>query len=493
MNEFILCLIKYTSIFLCMIYAFMKLQRIKPTVMDIFMLPLFILLAVILSIVKINAQILVPIGFLIFGILFLLIRFKKSVHEMVTVGTIALSYSLIAYGVSNIICCFVAIILDLAVAEALRPVFAQALMSICQIVSIWIYFKIRRFQGGIYPDSKNASFHIMLYISAICVVAMMFLYDENVKEYMLTAVMFIIVISGLLLIIWCRKHITYHYRDACAQQSFDSLENDLKQCKLNCDEIEYQFNVYAKQFHYLNKSLPDCLDLINHAAAETNCDYVRSAQKIMNSALQAMNIANEKCSLQNIPQTGIKLIDAPITRLFNESEKKNLEASVDISANVQSWLTDFMLDVNDIYTVLTYLGDNATISACDSPNAKVRIELCETADNKPLLRIYDSGKLFDESVLAKLGIAQITTHSDGHGIGLLSVFRILKNYYASFILDETIQKFGYTKCIEIAFDGKDSVIVRTFRNSVAHACADRTDLVIECPDEAAVCDASIAL
>lgn len=280
MNEFILCLIKYTSIFLCMIYAFMKLQRIKPTVMDLFMLPLFILLAVILSIVKINAQILVPIGFLIFGILFLLIRFKKSVHETVTSGIISLGMSIALYFIDFSLSMIVTAQFNFVINEEVRYILSSLFVAIIQIVSINIIFSIKRFQGGIYPDSKNASFHIMLYISAICVVAMMFLYDENVKEYMLTAVMFIIVISGLLLIIWCRKHITYHYRDACAQQSFDSLENDLKQCKLNCDEIEYQFNVYAKQFHYLNKSLPDCLDLINHAAAETNCDYVRSAQKL---------------------------------------------------------------------------------------------------------------------------------------------------------------------------------------------------------------------
>ncbi len=485
MNEFILSLIKYTAMFVCMVYAYMKLQRIKPTIVDLFTMPLFIILAAILSGVKGNAQIFVPIGFLIFGIIFLLLRFKKPIYETVTVGTISLGMSIIAYFIVFVFGTPVTLNFNFAINEEVKRISAAVFIAICQIVLIIIFFSIKRFQSGLIPKNKNATFDIILYLSVACIFAMTLLYADNVKEYMLKVVMLVIILCGLLLVFWCRKHITYNYLESNARQRLEILENELKERKLNYEEIEYQLNVYAKQFHYLNKALPDCVDLINHAAAETNCDYVRSAQKIMNSALCAMNIANEKCSLQNIPQTGVKLIDAPIKRLYNESDKKNLDASVDISANVQSWISDFRLDANDMYTLMTYLCDNAIISAYDSPNAKVRIELCETAEQKPLIRIYDSGKLFDESVLAKLGKEKITTHSDGHGIGLVSVFKIIKNYGASFTLDETTSKLGFTKCIEIAFDGQGSITVRTNRDSISHACADRSDIIIERIDEAA--------
>ena len=119
--------------------------------------------------------------------------------------------------------------------------------------------------------------------------------------------------------------------------------------------------------------------------------------------------------------------------------------------------------------MLSYLLDNAVISALGSPNAKVRTELKETANKKPLIRIYDSGEQFNERVLAKLGQEEVTTRAGdgGNGIGLFTVFEILRKYGASFTLDEAPDRIGFTKCIEIAFDGRRFFLVRTYRESVA--------------------------
>ena len=92
--------------------------------------------------------------------------------------------------------------------------------------------------------------------------------------------------------------------------------------------------------------------------------------------------------------------------------------------------------------------------------------------------VYDTGNRFDEKVLTKLGIEQISTREGGCGIGLFSVFGVLDKYKASFSLDEKPNVLGFSKLIEIAFDGLHSVNIRTSRISVARACSSRKNFNI---------------
>ncbi|MBD5632092.1 MAG: sensor histidine kinase [Clostridia bacterium] len=293
--------------------------------------------------------------------------------------------------------------------------------------------------------------------------------------------MLVVALFGLLLILWWFRHIKYNYREAVKQQNFNLMEDTIEEYKLNSVEKDLQAAVYAKLFHYLNKAVPDCAILAESAAAQTGCADACAARDMLQRVLREMNLANEKCSLQSIPQTGVRVIDAPIIQLFTAAESKNFNASADISADVESWFTESDLHKEDIHILLSYLCDNAKISALGSPNAQVRVELSATADKKPFIRIYDSGEQFDEEVLAKLGIEQVTTRAGigGSGIGLFTVFEILAKYGASFTLDEAPQSHGFSKVIEIAFDERHSVTVRTCRESVVAACAARKEITVD--------------
>ncbi|MCX4287159.1 MAG: hypothetical protein OSJ68_07750, partial [Clostridia bacterium] len=99
---FIISLIKYTAIFICILYAYTKLMRIKLKAWDLFDIPLFIALSSVLYFVTVYVKMLVPIGLLIFGIAFLFLRFRKPFYETVTVGTIALGISIVAFASSLI-------------------------------------------------------------------------------------------------------------------------------------------------------------------------------------------------------------------------------------------------------------------------------------------------------------------------------------------------------------------------------------------------------
>ncbi len=481
MIEFIICLIKYTSIFLVSLYAYTRLMRIKLKAWDLFDIPLFIALSSVLYFVTVYVKMLVPIGLLLFSIIFLLLRFRKQFYETVTVGTIAMGISIVLMLPAFMVGFISAMALHWIEDETIKSLVSQICNSMFQIICVILLFKIKRFQSGIKSKSENATFDILLYLSVICIFTLTLVYAEEVKEYMLKVVLLVIALSGLLLIVWWRRHITYNYREAVNRQNVNRMEDTIEEIKLNSVETDLQVAVYSKLFHFLNKAVPDCAYLAEIAAEKTGCEDACAARDMLRKILREMNIANEKCSFQNIPQTGERLIDVPIIQLFTVAERKSLNVSVDISADAKSWFSDGKLHKEDIHTLLSYLLDNAMISALGAPNAKVRLELNSTKNKKPLIRVYDSGEQFDEEVLAKLGLEQITTRAGtgGNGIGLFTVFEILAKYGASFTLDEDPQSFGFKKCIEIAFDGLCGFTVRTSRQSVAAACSARKGITVE--------------
>ncbi|MDE6058820.1 MAG: ATP-binding protein [Clostridia bacterium] len=310
---------------------------------------------------------------------------------------------------------------------------------------------------------------------------MMLLYTKNAEQSIFEIVLLVIALCGLLLIVWWRRHITYNYREAVEQQNVERLENSFEEYKINTAEKDLQLAVYSKLFHYLNKAVPDCALFAESAAEQSGSADARALLEILQRVLREMNLAYEKCSLQNVPKTGVSGIDAPIIQLFAAAERKNFDVSADISEGVEGWFARGKIDKDDIYILLRYLCDNAMISALGSTGAKVRVELGGEEKPDPIIRIYDSGNGFDEEVLAKLGLEQITTRAGvgGSGIGLFTVFQILAKYGASFTLDEAPKKNGFTKCIEIVFDGRHTVTVRTCREGVIAACAARKDMTVE--------------
>ena len=481
MNEFIICLIKYTSIFMCMLYAYTRLLRIKLKAWDLFDIPLFTALSAVLYFVTVYIKVLVPIGLLIFGLIFLFLRFRKTFYETVTIGTISSGLSIVMYILSFLISIPINMLFNFVNNANLKIFGAQLVVSMVLIVGTFLLFKVKRLQSGVNPKGETATFEILLFFSVGSIFTLMIVYTKNATQSVYETVLLVITLFGLLLFLWWRRHITYNYREAVKQRYVNRMEDTIEEYKLNSAESDLQVAVYAKLFHYLNKAMPHCALLAESAATKTGDADACAARDLLHRILREMNLANEKCSLKNIPQTGVKVIDAPIIQLFTAAERKNFNASADISANVESWFTVRKLHKDDIHILLSYLCDNAVISALGLPDAKVRLELGATKRFEPLIRIYDSGEQFDEKVLSRLGLEQITTHAyiGGSGIGLFTAFEILAKYGASFTLDEAPKISGFSKVIEIAFDGCNSITVRTMRESAIDACVARRGIIVE--------------
>lgn len=484
MNDFILSLIKYTSILICVLYTYAKLLRLKLKVLDLSAIPLFIALSAVLHFATVHIKILVPAGMLILSSAFLYMRFKRPIQETVTVSIIAFAVSIAIYVFCFLIGCFIAGTFTNIDNNENRMLIANSIVSVLQILAPFLLFKIRRFRSGVDPYGDTATFEILLFSGICCIIAMTLFYtDQSLYEIVLIAS----AVCSLLLILRWRRHITYNYREAMKRRKVKNLEEEIAECELRSAENKLQVTSYSKTFHYLNKSIPHCTNLADKLADDTGCEDACALRNMLHRVSAEINVTNEKCSFMNIPLTGVRVIDMPVYELYTLAETKNIKVSADVSADVKSWFSDDGLDTGDIHILLSYLCDNAVHSALGLPNPRVRIEFTKTPDKAPVIRIYDSGKQFDEKVLAKLGSEIITTRagSGGSGIGLFTVFGILAKYNASFFLDETSRIFGFNKFLEITFDNLRSVTLRTSRFSVVNACSHRADIKVLLPDASA--------
>ena len=484
MNEFILSLFKYTSILICVLYTYAKLLRLKLKVLDLSAIPLFIALSAVLHFATVHIKILVPAGILLFVTVFLYLRFKRPVSETVTVSIIAFAVSIAIYVFVFTLSAPVTATCEFIKNDDVSIILANSIISVLQILAPFLLFKIRRFRSGVDPNGDTATFEILLFSGICCIISMTLFYtDQSLYEIVLIAS----AVCSLLLILRWRRHITYNYREAMKRRKVKNLEEEIAECELRSAENKLQVTSYSKTFHYLNKSIPHCTNLADKLADDTGCEDACALRNMLHRVSAEINVTNEKCSFMNIPLTGVRVIDMPVYELYTLAETKNIKVSADVSADVKSWFSDDGLDTGDIHILLSYLCDNAVHSALGLPNPRVRIEFTKTPDNAPVIRIYDSGKQFDEKVLAKLGSEIITTRagSGGSGIGLFTVFGILEKYNASFFLDETSRIFGFNKFLEITFDNLRSVTLLTSRFSVVNACSHRADIKVLLPDASA--------
>ena len=156
MIEFIICLIKYTSIFLVSLYAYTRLMQIKLKVWDLFDILIFAALSAILFFVTVYVKTLVPIGLLLFCIAFLFLRFRKTFYETVTVSSISLGLAILSLLLSFFITIPITVHVNFIKNENLQVVLAQIINSLVQVIGIFLLFKIET-KNSYYLNSFFAS------------------------------------------------------------------------------------------------------------------------------------------------------------------------------------------------------------------------------------------------------------------------------------------------------------------------------------------------
>ena len=217
----------------------------------------------------------------------------------------------------------------------------------------------------------------------------------------------------------------------------------------------------AKIIHKDNKILPalilatDSMLSLNVENDEITAlhEQIKQLYQVRGDALK--NYEKSACKLA---KTGILSTDGVIKFLFERASNESVNFDVSINASLK-YLTDNIISEADLNTLLSDLVENAVIATKSQPNKAILLTVGIDREGFYRIDIFDSGEPFAQCVLENLGFRQITTHKDsgGSGIGLVTVFNILKKYNASLVIEQNLQQMNFTKRVSVLFDNKNEV------------------------------------
>lgn len=478
MQALIISTIKYTFILLCSQYIYTKLNKMKFKKLHLLDIPFSLISSVILYYLTLSNRTLVPVGLLIITTIFSTIKFKQEIYDKITLSILSIGITILLVMVTFIITFIPAYFIYNYIQNAfLKELFAQILNGILYLLFAFLLFKIRRFKSGVKPIQNSGSFELLLLASLVSIFAMSLYYTENAKTTRPEIVILFILFCGLALTIWWRKHITNVYVQHVTERNTQILESANSILAKDYQNSESDRIRLASIVHRDNKIVPAMLETVETVAAESpgaKTDVLLKALREMSA--ERKGLLADCNARSDRPQTGDGMLDGMLLFLQNSAQKRRVRFTFALRGDMQ--ILDGRIERTQFNTIFTDLGENAFIAAGENGNAFAEIDL---EGDCPLIRFYDDGAHFAANVIAELGKKRITTHREtgGSGIGMFTLFEILRKYNASFRLDEKPDKLPYTKCITIAFDGLNECKIRTEREEIKALRKTREDIVFE--------------
>lgn len=480
--EELISIIKYSVLFISNFYAFVKLSKRCLDFRNLIDLVFAVLFGILLYYTTRQFRLLVPIGLLLLTIIYTFIRYK-NIFRLNTV-----TLSVIAYGITIGIMVFASVValplgaILYAVVDNLRirNLIMIILLSVLQLVSIRILFKIKRFKSGLSLQNKDGIIELLLLISSFMIFLMTLFYTDSIGSSPTEIIILAIVFCGLTFIIWWRKHISNNYREQLYKRNESIYEERINTYEEEHLELIRQNEELSKIIHRDNKLIPAMVIAVEQLFSQTQ--YSDQVKPLLD---QLKDIANEHNKVINefekandtLPSTNNASLDAVVRFLFLKANKENIAFDFMTDNNAATLMMKAITNAIDLNTILCDLGENAIIATKGVKNGKILISFALNNNSFPYICFYDNGHLFDEKVIASMGKKRITTHSTdgGSGIGLMTLFEILQKYNASYCLDELPDEHGFTKKISITFDNLHKIGIRTNRENVKKILISRSD------------------
>ena len=322
---------------------------------------------------------------------------------------------------------------------------------------------------------------MFLLISVVAMFLLTLLYAQNIQLSATNIAVIFITFFGLILIVWWRKVITSNYKSRVTEKEAKQNKKALKDLKSQNAELTAQNERLSKVIHRDNKLIPAMLlavkQVIYEGQSQNGAEIYARLQAF---AQDRANLISDYNSDQDpLPQTGNASIDSVLSFISAVAKRENIRFKLDCNPKAVALLSAAGKSVTDLDTIIADLGENAIHAVKNVIDPHICAVL-EVLDNDiPRLCFYDNGAPFDPEVIKNLGVARFTTRKSegGSGIGLFTLFELLKKYNASFCLDET-PCGGYTKCVKITFDGLNENSVITARDELTAVLNSRKDFFI---------------
>lgn len=465
--------IKYTVFFVCSYSAYIQLNRFKLTAWDLLSLLASIIVSVGLYYITLHVKLLVPPLMFLYCYSLFWIRFKLPKVYSLNVFVISVGLTCFAHILSSCLIYPFSGFINGIKSEWLKVLTSQLVLGFLNLFFTNFIFVFKRFKKGVKDLQHSKLLEWLVYLGAVAAFGYMlsYAYDLGSANFG-TGILIFIMFFGLSLLLWWCKIFSTEKTYQIQKHNIEMLNRTLEANEEMNNKLKQQNEELARIIHRDNKLLPAMIiavkQLIESPDPKNLQDVLESINDMFNERSRIIENFKKKDA---IPSTGFTAVDAINDYISQRAIFKGAGFEIEIKEGAVTKLVSVFTNLTDLNTLLCDLGENAVIAVKDIKNGKIKI-VYDVFEDAPRICFYDNGPHFDPKVIAQMGKTQITTHKaeGGSGIGLYTAFSILNKYSASLYIDETVNN-GFTKCVIIAADGKNTTGVKTDRAEVVKISA----------------------
>lgn len=423
----------------------------------------------------------------IFLSLFISNILKAPFFLALTVSSISLAIVYSMFLIAALLVSPMGCFFDIYLGRTISDIISMLIIGIIQYLLIAIPFKFERFKKGMPFLRENGTNDIGSYISLSVLLTASFLSIHQKVTPILIVPLFFTLLCGLSILFWWRSSLTIRYISKLKDNELEEMRNLIQEKNVQIENLKYHNDELSKIIHKDNKLIPSMeyavrKYLLSLEKLSSNELIIRGQEILiqLESVSQERNgiLKNYETKNKVIPSTNILSIDTLLAYMLQKAKENYINLDVSLLGDINSFI-DNLIDESDMRTLLADLIENAIIASRVSSNKNILIIMGLSA-NYYSIEVLDSGAPFTEDILLNLGIKQSTTHTNegGSGIGLMTIFEIIKKNHASFTIEELANNNLFTKKITICFDNLNQFRIRTTRSSIKKSLSKRVDIII---------------
>jgi len=348
-------------------------------------------------------------------------------------------------------------------------------------------FKFKRLKKGMpfLVDKSKNNIGIIISVAILCSNTLL---NNDSLDLIYIIPTVLIILCTIFIFVWWDNHLTKTYMERLRKSEIIELRSILHEKEEQIRKLEYQNEIYAKMIHKDNKLIPimemsvnnyiqSCIDKDCDNPSERGASILRDLKSYSQERYGVLN--EYKLHSQHLPTTSISSLNSLFTYFSKKSDTCKISFNISISGNL-NYFVQHIITESAINTLLSDLIENSIFAVKNVTSKKIFVSI-GIIENYYIINVFDSGILFETDVLISLGLKKITTHpmNGGSGIGLMTIFEILKKYKASILIEEFSSHIdnSYTKKISIRFDQKNQYILKTYRFKQINPI-ERSDMII---------------
>lgn len=377
-----------------------------------------------------------------------------------------------------------------------HPIFYPLTITVLESVQcalVFLLMKNKRIRKGISALVRFGLTDVGTYLSVttLSIMLMYLILLKFRKSYQpaYTVLFFSGLICVMMFYYWVKKEIRSAYRDMVRENELRLLEESIDEKDKLIAALREDNERLAGIIHKDNKLIPAMVMSVRRFAQTPE----KNAGDMMELAAQLDGIYAERANAVRtyeshgrfLGSTGVTSVDAVLSYMDRKADDNRVGFEFTLSTDVPKMLEE-AANRREFNTILADLTENAIISARESADKRVAVRIfCQ--NDVYSLEVSDSGRQFDVDVLRSMGRRKITTHAGegGSGIGLMTLFEVLRRSGSSLLIEEYPDGEQYTKRVAVRFDGNGCRTLISPRADELRRALGKSRFDIELPEKRA--------